>query len=220
MKKLLSKELRLCLAPQVITFICLSALIAIPSWPALTSFIYTFMALVIIFPVAIANRDIEFTSLLPIRKIDIVKGKVLLATFIELSSILVSIPFALLKYFIISPALGEASQYPELGINLVLYGIVLAMCGFFNLLFIPMYYKNPFKTAKSQLLSTFFIIILTMLVTALFMAFSPASAFVNSFSGLALIIQFVSLGAGIGLFVLFSFLAFHFGAKKIRSIDL
>ena len=27
-------------------------------------------------------------------------------------------------------------------------------------------------------------------------------------------------GAGIGLFVLFSFLAFHFGAKKIKSIDL
>lgn len=219
MKKLLSKELRLCLTPQVITFICLSALIAIPSWPALTSFIYTFMALVIIFPVAIANRDIEYTSLLPIRKIDIVKGKVLLASFIELSSIVVSVPFALLKLFLINPAIGEAGQYPDLGINLVLYGIVFAMCGFFNLLFIPMYYKNPFKTAKSQLLSTFIILLLTMVVMAVFMI-PAASEFVNTFSGLNLIIQFVSLGAGIGLFVLFNFLAFYFGAKKIRSIDL
>ncbi|MFA6377418.1 MAG: ABC-2 transporter permease [Acholeplasmataceae bacterium] len=219
MKNLLSKELRLCLTPQVITFICLSALIAIPSWPALTSFIYTFLAIVVIFPVAIANRDIEFTSLLPVRKVDIVKGKVLLACFIELCSILVSIPFALLKFFIINPALGEAIQFTDLGINLVLYGIVLAMCGFFNLLFIPMYYKNPFKMAKSQFISTFVIIILTMVMTAIFMI-DDASAFVNSFSGLALIIQFVSLGAGIALFVLFNFLAFHFGAKKIKSIDL
>lgn len=220
MKKLLFKELRLCLTPQVIIFLCMSCLIVIPSWPSLTSFVYTFMAFIIVFPVAIANHDIEYTALLPIRKIDIVKGKVLLASFIEIVSILISIPFALTKVLLINPLMGPEGIYAELGINLVLYGIVLFLCGFFNLLFIPWYYKNPYKTAKSQIFPTLIIIFLTMVVMFVFMIFPQASAFVNSYTGIALIVQFVSLGLGIAFFVLFNSLAFRLGAKKINSIDL
>lgn len=220
MKKLLFKELRLCLNPQVIVFVCLSVLIVIPGWPSLTSFIYTFMAIVVIFPIALANKDLEFTALLPVRKTDLVKGKVMLAVSIELASILISLPFALLKVFVLNNIEGFEVNVPDLGINLILYGIVLFLCGFFNLIFIPWYYKNPFKIAKVQIVSTFIVIALTSVLIVLFIPIPDMSIFVNTFTGTALIVQFASLLAGILVFLSFTYLSFRLGAKNIASVDL
>lgn len=221
MKNLLFKELKLCLTPQALIFCFLSALIIIPSWPSLIAFIYTFMAFFVIFPVAIGNRDMEFTAILPVRKVDIVKGKSLLAVFIEMLSIIVSIPFALLKVFLITPNMSSANTYSELGINFVLYGIVLVFLGLFNLVFISWYYKNPYKTAKTQLFSTLIILVLMMIVMVVFMIFPEASAFVNDYSDAThWVVQFASLGGGIILYIFFTWLGSYLGGKNLLKVDL
>jgi len=220
MKKLLSKELRLCLTPQAIILCCLSSLIIIPSWPSIIAFIYTFMAFIVVFPMAIANHDMEYTAILPVRKKDIVKGKVLLAISIETISILISIPFALLKVFFVNGSIPAADAYTDLGINFVLYGIVLGLSGLFNLIFIPWYYKNPYKTAKSQVFTTFLIMIIMMVIMSIFMIFPEASKFVNTFSGIALLVQLLSLFIGLLLFLGLSALAAYLGGKQLEKIDL
>lgn len=219
MKNLLFKELKLCLTPQAIIFACLSVLIVIPSWPSLIAFIYTFMAFFAIFPVAIANRDMEFTVILPVRKRDIVKGKAALAMSIELFSILLSIPFALIKVLLINPHM-TASAYSELGINLVMYGIVFFFCGIFNLMFLTLYYKNPYKTAKSQIISSLVVVFAMMMVMALFMFFPDVCTFVNTFTGIALIVQFIALGGGILVFICGTWLACRLGGKLFEKVDL
>jgi len=220
MKKLLFKELRLCLTPQAIVFCCLSSLIIIPSWPSIVAFVYTFMAFIVIFPMAIANHDMEYTAILPVRKKDIVKGKALLAMSIEIISILISIPFALIKVFFINGSIPATDTYSDLGINLVLYGIVLALSGLFNLIFIPWYYKNPYKTAKPQIFTTFLIMVVMISIVIIFVSIPEATTFVNTFSGIALIVQFISLFAGLLLFLGLSALAAYLGGKRLEKIDL
>ena len=178
------------------------------------------MAFIVIFPMAIANHDMEYTAILPVRKKDIVKGKALLAMTIEMISILISIPFALLKVFLVNGTIPAADTYGDLGINLVLYGIVLALSGLFNLIFIPWYYKNPYKTAKPQIFTTFLIMIVMISIVIIFVSIPGATIFVNTFSGIALVVQFISLFVGLLLFFGLSALAAYLGGKRLEKIDL
>lgn len=220
MKNLLYKELRLCLTPQAIIFGCLSVLIVIPGWPSLIAFIYTFVGFFVIFPVAIANRDLEFTAILPIRKRDLATGKTLLGMIFELGSVILSIPFALIKAFLINPNLPAEQSYTELGINFALYGIVLGLCGIFNLIFLWLYYKSPYKTVKAQIFAALGIIVLITLIMAYFMIDKNATTVVNTYTGLGLLTQLLILGGGLALFVAMSYLAARLAGKRLESIDL
>ena len=75
MKNLLYKEVVLCTNIQVILFAVFALLILIPSWPPAIAFIYPLSGLMTLFPRGLANKDIEYTALLPVKKTDIVKGK-------------------------------------------------------------------------------------------------------------------------------------------------
>ena len=77
MKKLLYKEIVLCTNVQIILFAAFALFILIPSWPPAVAFIYPLSGLLTLFPRGLANKDIEYTSLLPIKKTDIVKAKAL-----------------------------------------------------------------------------------------------------------------------------------------------
>ena len=84
MKNLLIKEFKLGINAQIIIYASLAILILVPSWPTAISLLYSITGIITLFPRALANRDIEYTVLLPIKKVDVVKGKTLFIMAIEI----------------------------------------------------------------------------------------------------------------------------------------
>lgn len=220
MKNLLYKELRLCVPIQTWIFVFLSITIMIPSWPSLVSFFYPLAGLTVIFALGAANRDILYTSTLPIRKGDVVKGKTLLLSFLELLTILISIPFGILRTFLISLDKGIV-EYPELGINLATFGFVFFLFGIFNLIVLPWFYKKPEgKNSLPFIIGDLATMVLMGVIMAVFMAVPNAATFINTFEGLALWTQIAILAFGIGCFFLFTFLSERKGEKNFQKVDI
>lgn len=221
MKNLLSKELKLCVPTQTWIFVALSMCICIPSWPVMTSYIYVIAGFMPLFPIALANRDLLYTSILPVKKTDVVKGKVLLMCFLQLVSILWSIPFAVLKVFM-SASLPPEDLYPELGVNPALFGFILVMFMMFNLIYVPWYYKKPdTKNAAAQLVSMFACMIYMGIITAVFIAVPGLADFINNLANpVSLGVNIGILAVGLLLFIGGSALANYLGGKAFQKVDL
>lgn len=221
MKNLLYKEIKLCIPAQVWIFAFLSCLIVIPSWPALVAFVYPVSGFLALFPIALANRDLLYTGTLPLEKRKVVLGKVLLLCFLELLSLIVSIPFAAARVFVLSPLLPPENTYSDLGVNLATYGFGILGFALFNLIFIPRYYKSPdSKNVLATLLAYFGTLVFYGVVMAVFIAVPGAASWINSYSGSGLWGQIGILAGGIALFVGANALAYKMGAKRFQKIDL
>lgn len=224
MKNLLFKELRLSVPPQTWVYIALVACVLIPSWPPIIGFFYVTLSVMIIFPIAHANRDALFTALLPVRKEDAVKGKVVLISFLELASFVVAIPLLLVREFLINPALMNDPEAAEMLVgaeaNFALIGAALFMYGTFNLIFFPWYYKKASRGVIPQLVSLFVVMVIMVFYIIITAGSPEVSAAINDFSFPGIFIQL-----GICLFgILFFFgatgLASLLGGKAFAKLDL
>ncbi|MCI1244357.1 MAG: ABC-2 transporter permease [Bacilli bacterium] len=175
MRNLLKKEFLLSLNPNVIVMGLLGLLVCVPSFPAFAAFFYILGGLASIMPRAAADKDLEYTAMLPIPKHDVVVSKMLLFAALELGTIVFTVPFALLRVFVFDPAtlqsmIGSSTTQADLltmyamGPSLSTYGFAFITFGIFNILFFPWFYKNPTKINAPQLVST----IVTMLISVLF----------------------------------------------------
>lgn len=220
MKNLLYKEIKLCVPLQTWIFVCLSFTIAIPSWPSLVAFFYPLAGFTVVFTLANANRDLLYTSILPLRKKDVVKGKILLISFLEIMTMLISIPFGFMKLLLLK-GLPEDQLYPELGFNFALYGFVFFIFGVFNLICIPWYYKKPeAKNALPFIISDLVAMFLIGIVMALFMIVPGLSEFINSYALPNLLTQVGILLGGILFFLGFTVLANHLAGKNFQKVDI
>ena len=220
MKNLLYKERKLCVPLQTWVFVFLSFTIAIPTWPSLVAFFYPLAGFTVVFTLSNANRDLLYTSILPLRKKDIVKGKVLLLSYLEILTMLISVPFGFLKLFLMK-AMPADQLYPELGFNFALYGFVFLVFGVFNLICIPWYYKKPeAKTALPFLISDLVAMLLIGLIMALFMIVPNLSEFINSYELPNLLTQLGVLLGGFLLFLGFTFLANYLAGKNFQKVDI
>lgn len=138
MKKLLMKELRLALHPTNVIFPLFAAMLLIPSYPYYVAFFYTSLGVFFTCLTGRENRDIEYTLLLPVRRADVVRARILLAVLLEIAQVVLSIPFALLNR-----RLSPFGNMVGMEANIALFGLVLAMYGLFNVVFFPLYYRNP-----------------------------------------------------------------------------
>jgi len=227
MKNLLYKELKLCLNPQVIIFAFLSLLVVIPSWPSAVAFVYLFSGISTIFPRALADKDIIYSAMLPVRKADVVKGKVLLVTALEVFSILISIPGAIIKILLLDPmsidssssAAEQASQRAyanSIAPNFACYGFVFLAMGVFALVLFPWYYRNPAKINWPGVVSIL-AGILTMGIGIALQAFVPQ---LQNYDTIGLIVQLSVLAVGIAFFVLATILAEKKAEKNFAKVDL
>ncbi len=216
MKKLLYKELRLCVPAQCLIYACMSILVFIPTWPTPVAFIYPLASLSIVFPLSLANRDMLYTGILPVKKEHIVLGKVLLIGALEIFSMLVSLPFALLRL-----ALFSDFEYSGLGVSFALYGFIFIAYSIFNIIFFPWYYKKPdAKNALCTIISDLAASTFLMIVMVCFLLFPEASSFLSSLSGWGLFAQLALLFGGIGVFLLTCYLSYRLGYKSFRNFDL
>lgn len=149
MNMLLKKELRLAMHPAAVCFLFLAALVLVPNYPYYVTFFYTSLGIFFICLSGRENRDAEFSLLLPIAKGDVVKARFLVALLLEILTLVLTVPFALLRQHLpVEPnAVGMEA-------NIAFFGLSLILLGLFNFTFFCCYYKNIQKVGKSFVLAS------------------------------------------------------------------
>ncbi len=217
MKKLLIKEIRLCMNAQIIIFSLLSMMILIPSWPPVAALMYPLSGTMTLFPRALANKDIEYTTLLPLKKTDVVKGKVLFLAFIDVVTLLLAIAGGIVRALFYSPAEGEEAYFEAMMPCISLIGVGFLAYGVMNFFMVSIYYKNPYKKLTAPTLVSLFAAMIIAAVGQVVIAFVPM---LRSYDTVGLIAQIAVAVGGILLFALLTYLGYWSGAKKFQKLDL
>lgn len=215
MKNLLYKEFRLVISPLFFLTSLFGALLLIPEWVYFLAMMYFYTTAVPnIFAFARAQNDIGFTVMLPVRKRDIVKARVMSVVILELASVLSAAVFAVINW-----ALFPKGNF-AIDANLAFLGCVLMMYGLFNAVFFPIHYKTAYKIARAIIVS----VIATILfagVIEFFVAVVPTAAYVlDGINADALVRQLPVLACGVVAFVLLTLLAYRVSAKRFEKVDL
>lgn len=158
---LLRKELRLTLHPTAPIFLCLSAMLMIPSYPYLVAFFYTTLAIFFTCLNGRENQDVPYTLLLPVSKRDVVKARFLTVVLLENAQILTAIPFAILRQKMI-----PAPNPVGMDANIALLGFAFLLYGLFNLIFFRVYYRDVKKVGTAFLWGSAAVLILICTVEA------------------------------------------------------
>ena len=220
MKNLLYKEFKLAMHPLIYIFILFFPLmIFIPDYPSGVMFIYLIGAYPILF--LGANRgqqsnDLMYSALLPIRKRDIVKARIL--TCILIQTVFIALCSALLPV-----AINQIGNQPSIGygVNQFFASAGFAIIGFsiVDIIYFAFYYKNGKSIVASSIISA---LAFTLFIFAFTTVFPEIEAlqpfFVDLLCGswLSQIIFFViSLAIAGGL----NYLAYRIGAKEIEKVD-
>lgn len=219
MRNLLYKEVVLCTNIQVILFSLFALFVLIPSWPPAVAFLYPLSGLMSLFPRGLANKDIEYTSLLPVKKTDIVKGKLLYLCLIEVVVILLASIGGIIRYFYFKePENPDELQYfMAVKPTISLLGFAFLSFGIMNLLLIGLYYRNPYKRLAGPNLISLFICMIVLAIGSVIIAFIPA---LREYDMIGIIAQISTLVVGVILFGLFSFIGYKIGAKAFIKVDL
>ena len=173
MKALIYKEFKLAMHPMCYLFIVLFPfMVLIPIYPLGVSFIYILTCYPVLFLGANKGQqsnDLLYSTLLPVRKKDIVLARIITVLFMQVASILIMsalYPLALLinqsmaEAAAAARAAGQMAEDPvNAGLTLNSFVLVLAFAvlgyAIADLIFFPIYYKH----GKSIVMSTLFTII-------------------------------------------------------------
>ena len=217
MKNLLYKEFRLAIHPSVYVFFLLSALLLVPSYPYYVSFFYLTLGLFLTFKTNRAENDIFYSALLPVRKGDVVRARVLAAALLELANILIAVPFAVLSVRINPVGGNNAGIEP----NVAFFGLSMLMYGGFNLIFFPVFYKTGRSEGKAFLWGGVFMFLYIIAAEAFAQYIpSPVSAYLDALGKSEQLRQLPVLFAGVILWAALTLLSAKISAGRIEKVDL
>lgn len=215
MKKLLLKELRLALQPVNLIFLCLSAMLLIPNYPYYVTFFYTSLGLFFMCQAGRENHDIDFTMMLPIRRRDLVRARLISAVAVELAQVTAAVPFAM-----VNQLLYPQGNLAGMDANAAFFGLALIMLGLFNLAFFPIYYAHPLKVGRAFAAGC--------AAEAVYILLAEAAAHVIPFFSRRLDTpdpafmpeKLITLAVGAALFAALTCLACRLSARRFERLDL
>lgn len=212
-RNLLYKELCLAAHPSLYVFMATGALVLIPAYPYGVVFFFGALGIFQSCMFDRETRDIYYTALLPVRKRDVVRGKLLLAVFAQLVQLALSLPFAFLRTLYLhqgNPAGIEA--------NTAWYGFGLLIYGVFNLVFFPRFFRTAYRAGTAFLAA---LVPVALGVTAMEAAVHfPGMAWLDSIAPEDLIRQVPILLAGAAAYAAGTAGAFVLSARRFEKVDL
>ena len=232
MKALLYKEFKLAMHPICYIFICVfPMMILIPSYPIAIGFIYILSCYPILFLGANKGQqsnDLLYSTLLPVRKKDIVFARILTCVFMQFAFI--AIMSALMPLaFLISNNINASEvtngsvgmQIPGIGLNGYVSVLAISLLGyaFADLIFFPIYYKKGRSIVMSTLLMILgFVVYIGIFTIAL--PYIPGLEGYKSFLENENIgIQFALLGGVLVIYVIIHCLIYHISSKLLEKVD-
>ena len=228
MKALLYKEFKLAMHPICYVFIAMFPfMILIPSYPIAIGFIYVLSCYPILFLGANKGQqsnDLLYSTLLPIRKKDIVFARIMTVAFMQFAFIAIMsalMPLAQYLQSNIKVEGGEKITTPGIGLNgfVSLLGIALIGFALADLIFFPIYYKH----GKSIVMSTLFTILGFVAYLGIFtiaLPYIPGLEWYTGFlcdSGIG--VQFIVLGVALLIYIAIHFLVYKISSKRLEQVD-
>ena len=226
MKALIYKEMRLSMHPLCYIFIVLFPLmILIPSYPLGIGFIYVLTCYPILFLGANKGQqsnDLLYSTLLPVRKKDIVMARIITVIIMQVAFMLIMsalYPVARMINDAIIANSENPKEYviPGLGLNIYVLVLAFAIIGYAiaDIIFFPIYYKN----GKSIVMSTLFTIIGFVVyigVVTIGLPYIPGLEILNN---LHIGIQFAILAGAIALSFLLHIFVYRISSKRLEMVD-
>lgn len=149
MKNLLFKELKLSAHPTLFIFMIFPCMLLIPNYPYTVTYFYITLAVFFTCMMGRENHDIQYTMMLPVSKSDVVKGRILFTVLAELASLVITIPFIIIRQTVYTlPNQGGMDA------NLSLIGLALLVYALFNVIFFIKYYKDVKKPGVSFVIAS------------------------------------------------------------------
>ena len=230
MKALLYKELKLAMHPICYVFIALFPfMILIPSYPIAIGFLYVLTCYPILFLGANKGQqsnDLLYSTLLPIRKKDIVKARIMTVLLMHLVFIALTSALFPLAVFI-NNSINDAALaadpsakpvvVPGLGLHSYVLVLAIVIIGYAiaDLIFFPIYYKN----GKSIVMSTLMMILGFVLYLGIFtigLPFIPGLEWINE---LPLYVQFIILGVSLIIYIALHLVVYKVSYKRLEKVD-
>ena len=228
MKALLYKEFRLAVHPICYIFVFLFPLMMlIPSYPLGIGFIYLLSCYPIIFLGANKGQqsnDLLYSTLLPIRKKDIVKARIFTVLILQAVYMLLMSALWPLANFLEQSMLSAApdsSPHAGLGLDGFVSLLAIGIIGFAlaDLIFFPIYYKNGKSIVMSTLLTILGFIVYLGVFTLAFPLIPGFAWYNKALAGSGLGVQFAILGGAILLSAALHLLVYRISSKRLEQVD-
>lgn len=217
MKNILKKELTLSASFLSYLFIIFGLMFFIPGYPILCGAFFVTLGIFQSFQNAREANDIIFSTLLPVAKKDVVKGKFVFSCFIELCSIILMVTVTLVRMTV----LEDAAVYRNnamMNANFFALGAALVIFGFFNLIFIGGFFETAYKFGKPFVVH----IIVTFLMIGIGEALHhiPGLEAVNAFGFEKFCLQFGLFALGAAAYIILTVLSYRRSCRNFERIDL
>lgn len=226
MKTLFYKEMKLSMHPICYVFAILFPLmILIPSYPIAVLFLYALTTYPVLFLGANKGQqsnDLLYSTLLPVRKKDIVLARLMTVGFIQLLFIVISgvlSPLAKLTQKAIIEDGGELEAVglgPEAFISVVAFALIGYSIA--DLIYFAIYYKKGKSIIASTLITvlafTFF-----MITTTVILPLNESMAWYMDFFGGKITNQLISLVVSLVIYAAMHYLTYVISAKELEKVD-
>ena len=216
LRSLVKKELFFTTHPALWLFALLGVLILIPSYPMIVAPGYVFLAIFTAFNVRRANKDLDFTVTLPVRRRDVVTGSAILIVAFEALTLAACGACAALADYVISPAGNTVGLDP----NLAFFGVVLIGYGVFNRVFLSGFYRTGYKTGFPTLFGVIGYLVLYSACETLVQLIPALTAALDGLDPAYLWARAITLVSGAALFAALTYDGVRAGQKKFDKISL
>lgn len=217
MYNLLMKEFKIGASPFFYALPFLTgALMLIPGWLYfLVTLYFCFITIPNMFAGYKSQNDLIFTSTMPVTKRDMVKARVLFIVILELLHVVVAIIYGMFTLRLY-PDLTYIFFKPTFGF----WGLTFVMLAIFNLIFISMYYKTAYKYGAAAFAAIAGAILFAGGAEWLGLQNSYVSDLFKGAGSENLGAHLLILFAGIAIFALFTFIAYHIANKRFEKVEM
>ncbi len=217
MGKVLLKEMRLGASILTYLFMLFGLMFLLPGYPVLCSAFFVSLGIFQSFQSAREANDIVFSSLLPIAKKDIVKGKYLFVCLIESCAFLLMTLSVALRM----TAFSQAAVYRGnelMNANFFALGAACVIFGSFNLIFVGGFFKTAYNIARPFV--TFIIVCFIIIFVSEALHHVPGLEKLNAFGTDDIALQLILLAAGIMIFLTMTVLSCKRACRRFETVDL
>jgi hypothetical protein len=162
-----------------------------------------------IYSAYLAQKDYEFTVMLPVRKSDIAKSKGIVLILLELYHMV----WGLIG--VIAHVLIYGSQHLFIDLGPSFFGYTFIMFGLFNITFLPLYFKTAYYFGRPLIIAVAITLIFGIGLEVLNLYGEPFSTFIDNSN---LMYQTGMLAFGLLVFVAFSWMALKRSSRNYEMI--
>ena len=210
----LKKELFFSTPMAIYLFALLGFMTIIPSYPTIVGIGYVVLAVFQADGIRRANKDLEFTLLLPTKRSYAVVGKTLFVVAIELLTLLFGAVGAVIVY--LTTPLGNEVFIDG---NFAYFGIALIGLGVYNAIYTAGFFKTGYKSGVPTILgATAFLLVYT--VAEILVKAVPSLAMLDGYGADGLFARIITFVIGAIIYGALTVVGVKIGQKRFEKVSL